>query len=173
MRKETEMLRAFKKRARLFIQDPPQYSDNWQWLALARHAGLPTRLLDWSESAGVAVYFAVRKRRQDPIDSALWCSKKPQAVTTDKDEPFTLPDIRLYEPPHVAHRLFVQRSVFTVHPTEYKDKEVKWPGMHIKVIIPAALREPLRCLLADLGIDHASLCPEPEAIASALVEQYW
>jgi hypothetical protein len=165
------MFRSFKKKMRFSIADRPSYRDSWQWLAIARHYDLPTRLLDWSESAGVSLYFAVRKK-QDGIDSVLWCSEKPEAVKTETNDPFSIRNILLYEPEHIAARIAVQKSVFTVHPEDYKDKYLKWPCSLIKATIEASAREPIRKMLDDLGIDNVMLCPEPNAIASALREKY-
>ena len=41
-----------------------------EWLMLMQHFGAPTRLLDWSQSPFVAIYFAVIDCRAD--DAAIW-----------------------------------------------------------------------------------------------------
>ncbi|WP_327639541.1 FRG domain-containing protein [Kribbella sp. NBC_00482] len=53
---EGVMLKRFMQDARSFLVDAP--SNDWEWLFLAQHHNVPTRLLDWSENALVSLYFA-------------------------------------------------------------------------------------------------------------------
>src|SRR5689334_1540805 len=70
-RYERDSLRWFKSRARVRHNEMPKVDSFFEWLSLAQHYRLPTRLLDWSESILVALFFAVRENLDS--DAALWC----------------------------------------------------------------------------------------------------
>jgi len=53
-----KMLQQFKQLARPFLEERP--TNEFEWMFIAQHHGLPTRLLDWSTNALVALYFAAQ-----------------------------------------------------------------------------------------------------------------
>ena len=66
---EERMLREARRRARQYLPHVPDEDDVLGWLALLRHHGAPTRLLDFSNSFYVAVWFAIESADGD---AAVW-----------------------------------------------------------------------------------------------------
>ena len=64
-RAEALFIRTFKRKAHHFVNNLPADDDELEWLALMQHYGVPTRLLDFTASPYVALYFALNKFRLD------------------------------------------------------------------------------------------------------------
>ncbi len=60
-RRERDLIREFQRKLHLYASNLPSRHDISEWLNLMQHHGAPTRLLDWSYSFWVAVYFAVNQ----------------------------------------------------------------------------------------------------------------
>ena len=68
--KERHLLTSFRKYA---LRSAVHGDLVWNWLSLAKHHGLPTRLLDWTYSPYVAMHFATYDFRHFDEDATIWC----------------------------------------------------------------------------------------------------
>jgi hypothetical protein len=99
---ENRLLQHFRTRAMEYGKTPHR-DETDLWLFLARHVGLPTRLLDWTEGSLVALYFALQEK--EPI---VWMlnpfALNKVAVGDDSDMleyniyPLTWYDPKKYDP---------------------------------------------------------------------------
>ena len=94
---ENQLLQTFRARASAFASEPlPDRKKLDEWLFLAQHVGLSTRLLDWSESALIGLYFSLLQKNPivwmlNPLHlnySALGC---PADIDPNSLREFPLP----------------------------------------------------------------------------------
>ena len=70
---EDQLMNRFLQNAHEFLDVRPQ--GEWEWMLLARHHGLPSRLLDWTENPLAGLFFAAGDESDGytQTDGALWC----------------------------------------------------------------------------------------------------
>jgi len=162
---ERWLLEKFKKRALPFVVAPPP--SDWEWLALARHHGLPTRLIDWTYNPLVALFFAV-SRAGSRKDAALW-RYRPEGDPLDPaahPDPLEVERVAVFEPASVTPRIAAQRSILTAHPDPALGAPA--PGRAEKWVLAAADFGRIRAELASLGVTPESIYPGLDGIAAAL-----
>lgn len=118
--REVAMLNRFKQDApKVLIKEP---ESEWAWLFLARHHGLASRLLDWTESPLVGLYFAVseftgaagnrpQSAEDEQADGTVWCLL-PTLLNGDRfsTDPFEIP---MFEDPGSGLDTYLPASVQT------------------------------------------------------------
>ncbi len=158
-RQEQIIFEYFKTRAIPFIQT--QCENLWDWLAIAQHHGLPTRLLDWTLNPLVAAYFAVEKEHDG--DSVIYAYKVKKRLDLESNsDPFKVNQIYRITPRHITQRIIAQSGLFTIHPNPSQPMD---SSSLDKYIIPHDFRRRLKFILYRYGITKASLFPGLDGLA--------
>lgn len=145
---EKGLINRFKERAISYLSH--NKDNNWEYLFLMQHYGIPTRLLDWTENPLIALFFALTSAEKKDFkhDAAVWalspaywnqhifshisygggalsvmerCLRPYGPLSDDIDSMPALP-AAIYGI-HNSQRIIAQRGVFTIFGSENKPME--------------------------------------------------
>lgn len=176
--KEHKLITEFKRLSYPLLDNKSEY-DNWEWLALAQHHGLPTRLLDWTANPLAALWFAFNEDKDNSSDRIVWkfLVIKPYIISNpaDKTDPYNLRGTYVFKPKHITKRISAQDGWFTIHKFIEKEQRfiplnriVRYDALISKILIPEKLRDELLVQLNTLGINSFSLFPDLEGLSKHL-----
>jgi len=168
---EKETLNRFKLRA--YSEQLPTPKDDWEWMALAQHHGLPTRLLDWTTSPLIALYFATKPsidfkgeiEDTNENGSAIFAMHTCNYIDTEFEvPPYEYEGFGLFYPPHITKRITGQYGLFSVQPDPKKEFhdgfEVGYANWIKKIEFTPEVAKEIQRKLYLLGIRHESIFPD-------------
>ena len=200
---EVTLIRTFMAQTESRNQGCPAHDDLVGWLILARHFGLPTRLLDWSMSPLIALYFALEDRSDG--DGALW-ALNPGGLNYDMiledrllvvDEPRVRELVALaFEPDPSVHekarssttgivlavgarevdaRVMVQQGALTIHgdDIDLATRPVAGYPWLVGFLVKHTAKAVLRENLLRLGFTRSGLFPDLGSLAHDLKHRLW
>ncbi len=162
---DLEMFEHWKRRAVEYMRSQPR--DDWDWLAVAQHHGLATRLLDWTSNALVAAFFAVYEGNSEQ-EAVVYAYHSDRVAITEEVIPGKFDGIVRFRPRGIAARIVRQDGLFTIHgpPTLSLSDNLHPDELLERIVIAAPYRKTLLYELFQFGVTLLSLFPDLDGLSS-------
>ena len=184
METERLLLKEFKRTNPLLLESHRPF-DDWDYLTLGQHFGLPTRLLDWSNNALTALWFATNSKPLQEVSHPYGVVWVLMAELEDFDfkieeaDPFSITKTKIFRPRLIRQRINNQSAVFSIQSTReiIEKTELNRSDLFrdklLKIKIPEEYFSTVRHDLNVLGVNAFTIFPELEGLCSYLEWQYF
>jgi len=188
--KALRLVEDMKRFLEMKLAKPPASDDILGWVQVAQHYGLPTRLLDWTQNAAVALFFACCSNgKEDGLVIAInpiqlnqsFDSKKPRVFTYLEDKKSIDSYLELkgnsssrgklniaINPTWNTERIALQNGVFTLHGNKSFEINREQAGSLVGIPILKELKADLLNELERVGVGEMFIFPEPEHVCAHL-----
>jgi hypothetical protein len=194
------MLRFRQQALRFDIPQLPPLWDRLGWWEVMQHHGAPTRLMDWTTSPFIGLWFAVEYHKKG--DMALWIYSrdtasanvtKAMAVVKSTEDYELLDDRQLQNmlvqsiisgdwtavlipiKPRQFQRADAQQSVLTVSPRIAVGRPADWwirERLATRIRIKAAWKPKIQAACASMGLSRVSLFRDLDSLGASIRQNF-
>lgn len=176
---ERRMLDEFNIQSIQYLSYHPK--NELEQLTIAQHHGVPTRLLDWTENALAALYFAVSKDPSTDDNAVVW------VLSLERDSPLLIDDpnikvfsqkqLKFFKPSSIIQRVSSQHGWFSLHPFrgqgfyERADESSNAYRLNKLSIKPACSKKILQTL-ESCGINRHTIFRDLDSLGTYIFDKY-